>query len=78
MAPPASAEPDTVLVSQLNHGSGAALTALFDRHADAIYNYCFRRTASWHVAEDAAATVFVTTRSRSSHDSTSRLSREPG
>ncbi len=55
----AQAEPDPVLVEQLNSGSGAALTALFDRHGDAIYNFCFRRTASWHLAEDATATVFL-------------------
>lgn len=55
----AHAEPDPVLVEQLNAGSGAALTALFDRHGDAIYNFCFRRTASWHAAEDATATVFL-------------------
>ncbi len=59
MAQPISAEPDPLLVSQLNGGSGEALTALFDRYADAVYNYCFRRTASWHVAEDATATVFL-------------------
>lgn len=50
---------DSGLVDQLNHGSGTALATLFDRHADAIYNYCFRRTASWHSAEDATATVFL-------------------
>jgi len=59
MAQPISAKPDPLLVSQLNGGSGEALTALFDRYADAVYNYCFRRTASWHVAEDATATVFL-------------------
>jgi len=61
MAQLTSGEPDRELVSQLNQGSGAALTALFDRHADAIYNYCFRRLASWHLAEDAAAVVFLET-----------------
>lgn len=55
----AQAEPDPLLVEQLNSGSGAALTTLFDRYGDAIYNFCFRRTASWHVAEDATATVFL-------------------
>jgi len=35
MAQLTSGEPDRELVSQLNQGSGAALTALFDRHADA-------------------------------------------
>jgi len=39
--------------------AGPALAALFDRHADAIYNYCFRHTASWSTAEDATSTVFL-------------------
>ncbi len=59
MAEPEPDHPDRALVDQLNHGSGMALTTLFDRHADAIYNYCFRRTASWDAAEDATATVFL-------------------
>lgn len=50
---------DSVLVGELRAGTGSALTTLFDRHGDAIYTYCFRRTASWHVAEDATATVFL-------------------
>lgn len=50
---------DSVLIDQLRTGSGPALTSLFDRYGDAIYTYCFRRTASWHVAEDATATVFL-------------------
>lgn len=32
---------------------------MFDRHADAVYTFCFRRTASWHAAEDATPTVFL-------------------
>lgn len=51
--------PDTQLVDELRRGSSAALAALFDRHVDAVYTYCFRRTASWHLAEDATSTVFL-------------------
>lgn len=51
--------PDSALVVELHASSAAALAALFDRHGDAIYNYCFRRTASWDAAEDATATVFL-------------------
>src|SRR6476661_7453513 len=51
--------PDTLLVDELRKGSSAALAALFDRHVDAVYAYCFRRTASWHLAEDATSTVFL-------------------
>jgi RNA polymerase sigma factor (sigma-70 family) len=34
-------------------------TDLFDRHSRAIYNYCFRRTADWSVAEDLTSAVFL-------------------
>nr|WP_246303834.1 sigma-70 family RNA polymerase sigma factor [Nocardioides thalensis] len=32
---------------------------VFDRYADRVYTFCFRRTASWVVAEDAMATTFL-------------------
>ena len=32
---------------------------LFERHAKAIYNYCFRQTGSWSVAEDLVSVVFL-------------------
>jgi RNA polymerase sigma-70 factor (ECF subfamily) len=51
--------PDTLLVDELRQGSTAALATLFDRHVDAVYTFCFRRTASWHLAEDATSTVFL-------------------
>ncbi|MEO6513012.1 MAG: RNA polymerase sigma factor, partial [Nocardioides sp.] len=50
---------DGELVTRLRSGSSDALGELFDRHADRIYTYCFRRTASWAVAEDATSTVFL-------------------
>lgn len=40
-------------------GSAAAFGALFERHAKAVYNFCFRRTADWAAAEDLAAAVFL-------------------
>ena len=36
-----------------------AFGQLFDRHQQAIYNYCFRRSGSWSIAEDLTATVFL-------------------
>jgi RNA polymerase sigma factor (sigma-70 family) len=33
--------------------------ALFERHADEIYNFCFRRTADWALAEDLTSVVFL-------------------
>lgn len=38
---------------------GAAFGTLFERHADAVYNHCFRRTGSWSVAEDLTSVVFL-------------------
>jgi RNA polymerase sigma-70 factor (ECF subfamily) len=53
------ASSDVELVDALRSGSDVALGELFDRHADRIYTYCFRRTASWAMAEDATSTVFL-------------------
>jgi RNA polymerase sigma factor (sigma-70 family) len=33
--------------------------ALFEHHADEIYNFCFRRTADWALAEDLTSVVFL-------------------
>ena len=40
-------------------GDGDAFGALFTRHAKAIYNYCFRRTADWSAAEELTSAVFL-------------------
>lgn len=37
----------------------AAFGALFDRHASAVYNYCFRRSGDWAAAEDLMAATFL-------------------
>jgi RNA polymerase sigma factor (sigma-70 family) len=50
---------DAELVELLRSGSSQALGELFDRHADRIYTYCFRRTTSWAVAQDATSMVFL-------------------
>ncbi len=59
MATPHLDDSDARLVDEMRRGDSAALAALFDRHGDAVYTYCFRRTASWHTAEDATQTVFL-------------------
>ena len=38
---------------------GEAFGQLFERHANAVYTYCFRRTGSWLVAEDLTSVVFL-------------------
>jgi RNA polymerase sigma-70 factor (ECF subfamily) len=40
-------------------GDGAAFGALFERHAKSVYNFCFRRTADWALAEDLTSVVFL-------------------
>lgn len=40
-------------------GSSAAFGVIFERHAKAVYNFCFRRTGSWSLAEDLTSEVFL-------------------
>ncbi len=40
-------------------GDEAAFGLLFDRHVRAVYNHCFRLSASWTAAEDATQAVFL-------------------
>lgn len=47
------------LTADLRAGSRTAMAAVFRAHLDAIYNYCYRRTGSWSVAEDLTSTVFL-------------------
>jgi RNA polymerase sigma-70 factor (ECF subfamily) len=50
---------DGQLWSRAAGGSGSAFGELFDRHAKAVYNHCFRLTASWSVAEDLTQATFL-------------------
>ena len=52
---------DSVLWERTRAGDADAFTALFERHANAIYNYCFRRVGDWSVAEDLLSIVFLET-----------------
>jgi RNA polymerase sigma factor (sigma-70 family) len=40
-------------------GDSSAFGELFDRHATAVYNHLFRRTANWAEAEDLTSAVFL-------------------
>ena len=53
------AEPDGELWGRLVHADEAAFRELFRRHRDAVYNFAFRRTASWSVAEDVTQATFT-------------------
>lgn len=50
---------DADLWTRSRAGDGVAFGALFERHANAIYNYCFRRLGSWATAEDMLSVVFL-------------------
>jgi RNA polymerase sigma factor (sigma-70 family) len=50
--------PDSELWHRAGEYDGQAFGELFDRHSSAVYNHCFRRTASWSMAEDLTSVVF--------------------
>lgn len=50
---------DRALWERVSGGDRNAFADLFDRHARAVYNYAYRRTANWSVAEDVVATTFL-------------------
>lgn len=50
---------DRTLWRRAAAGEAEAFGEIYERHADAIYNFCFRRTADWALAEDLTAIVFL-------------------
>ena len=52
--------PDTRLWEQIAKGDHVAFTELFERHAEAVWNYAYRLTASWSQAEDLLSATFLT------------------
>lgn len=51
---------DEQLWTKAVDGDEVAFGVLFDRHSKAVYNHCFRLTASWAMAEDATQSTFLT------------------
>jgi RNA polymerase sigma-70 factor (ECF subfamily) len=51
--------PDSELWRRAAEHDGTAFGELFERHADAVYLHCFRRTASWSRAEELTSVVFL-------------------
>lgn len=49
---------DAELWERIARHDGRAFAQLFDRHSEAVYNHCFRRTASWSVAEELSSIVW--------------------
>ncbi|MCU1673247.1 MAG: polymerase subunit sigma, partial [Frankiales bacterium] len=50
---------DLLLWARARAGDAGAFGELFDRHAKAVYNFCFRLTADWSAAEDLMSATFV-------------------
>ena len=50
---------DSILWARSRAGDADAFGLLFERHAKAIYNYCFRRLGDWAAAEDMLSIVFL-------------------
>jgi len=50
---------DDALWGRVRRGDSGALALLFRRHADALYNYCFRRLGDWTSAEEMVSIVFL-------------------
>ncbi|MGY4719079.1 RNA polymerase sigma factor [Naumannella cuiyingiana] len=58
---PAGAEPtDADLWVRLRAGDEYAFRTLFGRHNKAVYNFAFRHSASWSMAEDVTQATFTT------------------
>ncbi|MGI3781023.1 MAG: RNA polymerase sigma factor [Janthinobacterium lividum] len=51
---------DAVVWARLRLSDPNALTEVFDRYARPVYNFAFRRTASWASADDVTQATFVT------------------
>jgi RNA polymerase sigma-70 factor (ECF subfamily) len=50
---------DRELWERLRSADELALTELFHRYSDAVYNFAFRRTSSWSLAEDIVQATFT-------------------
>jgi RNA polymerase sigma factor (sigma-70 family) len=59
MANDATVRTDQELWDAVVEGDAEAFGELFTKHHNDIYNYCFRRTGSWAVAEDLVSVVFM-------------------
>lgn len=50
---------DRQLWERLRDADAEALTLLFHRHSEAVYNFAFRRTSSWDLAEDVVQATYI-------------------
>ena len=72
----ASVVTDGDVWNALRLGDPDALAVLFDRHSRAVYNFAFRRTSSWSVAEDALQATFTTVWRRAADGRLDSLTRD--
>jgi RNA polymerase sigma factor (sigma-70 family) len=52
-------ETDRELWPRIQEGDPDAFAVVFDRYARDVYNFVFRRTASWDLAEEMTSAVFL-------------------
>jgi RNA polymerase sigma factor (sigma-70 family) len=57
---PAASAADDELWPLITAGHHGAFTILYERHAEAVWNYAYRLTASWNEADDLLSVVFLT------------------
>jgi RNA polymerase sigma factor (sigma-70 family) len=50
---------DSALWTRSRAGDTDAFALLFERHAETIYNFCFRRLGDWGAAEEMVSIVFL-------------------
>lgn len=50
---------DAALWDRARDGDAASFGILFERHGGRIYNYCFRRSGDWSLAEDLTSATFL-------------------
>ncbi|MFS8099402.1 RNA polymerase sigma factor [Lentzea alba] len=58
---PEDSKAEDELWARVRDGDGDAFGVLFERHAQAVFAYCLRRTGVWAVAEDLVSVVFMET-----------------
>jgi RNA polymerase sigma factor (sigma-70 family) len=58
--PGESVRGDRELWDRASGGDESAFAALFERHAEAVWNHAYRLTGSWAAAEDLTSTTFLT------------------
>ncbi|MFI5736346.1 RNA polymerase sigma factor [Kribbella sp. NPDC051587] len=67
-SPGPESSPDRELWARLRVNDEGALSELFHRHRDSVYNFAFRRTSSWSSAEDVVQATFTALWRRAAED----------